>query len=384
MTRIQLLLPDALEIPNGGLGEQCRQLLACVSDSYFFDIIGSDREPEKVTSRYHYRPAKTWYLPNPNVDPLALSLLNQTAFFRGGIEAGKPDIVHACDWTAAYAGIHLAKHYGVPLVLTLNLSISRMFSKESGMQISSTQAALHQANSVVEMAGLLQADCIIQVSTAYARMFPSVLVSKTLVIGNGIDLAEWVPTARPDLPGERRFKVVYIGRFDFMKNVHTLLDLDLPANVDLIFIGGPNGSNPQLVEQVEAVCRSKPGFHYVGPKHGQEKVNWLCAADAVLMPSLHEPFGIVALEALASGSLLLSSFVDGLADFLTEEVAVNCGTTKESIERVLHDLPGLLATNNRAAARSVCQKHSWASKAASLQEVYDALSGTTRLVPPQR
>ena len=99
----------------------------------------------------------------------------------------------------------------------------------------------------------------------------------------------------------------------------------------------------------------------------------LFAADAVIMPSIHEPFGIVALEALASKSILLSSFVDGMGDFLTEDVAINCGTSKESIEKALDNLINLQEEERVQRIKKgleICKEYTWEKSAKKLAAIY--------------
>ena len=77
-------------------------------------------------------------------------------------------------------------------------------------------------------------------------------------------------------------------------------------------------------------------FFFKNYKYDDEKFQYLKSADAVIMPSIHEPFGIVALEALASGTILLCSIVDGLAEFINDTVAINCGITPENITEAIN------------------------------------------------
>ena len=199
---------------------------------------------------------------------------------------------------------------------------------------------------------------------------------KTTVIHNGINLKEWQPDGDAKFPGTNKLKVVYIGRYAEMKNIKALLRCKLPAEMDLIFIGDERGGNPDLFNEMIMYCANNKNAFYIGPKYGQEKINLLNASDAVIIPSIHEPFGIVALEALASKSVLLSSFVNGMADFLTDESAINCGTTPESIETALNTLIKLTDSQKSKyinAGLKVCQAHAWEIQAEKMAKVYDSV-----------
>jgi glycosyltransferase involved in cell wall biosynthesis len=174
--------------------------------------------------------------------------------------------------------------------------------------------------------------------------------------------------------GDGKRKIVYIGRFAKMKNVDALLNLELPEDTDLIFIGSISGGFVEVFDRMLKACEEKDNFHYVGPKYGQEKIDWLMAADAVIVPSTHEPFGIVALEALASRSILLSSFVNGMGDFLTEECAINCGTTTESISEAIDRFVSMTDDEKnemKEKGLQVCREHDWEIQADKLFKLYD-------------
>ena len=74
-----------------------------------------------------------------------------------------------------------------------------------------------------------------------------------------------------------------------------------------------------------------PQFKYLGHLEGQDRADWLTSADVVVMPSLHEPFGIVALEAMASGAVLLQTGVNGLAEFCNDSNSIRIEPNARSI-----------------------------------------------------
>ena len=108
----------------------------------------------------------------------------------------------------------------------------------------------------------------------------------------------------------------------------------------------------------------------------QEKLNVLKSADGVIMPSIHEPFGIVGLEALASGCILLSSFVDGISDYLTEDVGINCGTDVFSISNALHDfliLPEDEIKYRQQKGIEIAKQYDWGKLSNQYYKVYKNL-----------
>lgn len=372
MINILILLSDQLKEPMGGMGEQARNILACFPIAYKFTVLGSADSEEYSEINFDYYPIMNISPMNGNSEPFSLTYLNQSLFIEKALSLNStPDIIHAFDWSSYWAGRILSIHYNVPFVVTMQLSIDKENKHPHTLQLLS-----HQMACAIEMSGLIQADAIIQVSESYSRLFNSFLLPKTSVIHNGINIEEWNKINDVVLPGNNPIKVINIGRFAEMKNVQTLLQCYLPDEIDLIFIGSTKGGNVELFDSKLNFCEATPNAHFEGPKYGQKKVDWLCSADAVIVPSIHEPFGIVALEALASKSILLSSFVNGMADFLTEDCAINCGATKESIELAFEKLLQLKADEKQLminAGLKVCEEHSWYLQAEKMAKVYESV-----------
>ena len=372
MNNILILIPDKLRKPMGGMGEQARNLLASFPKDYRFNIIGSADEEQYTEDNYTFYPVMDIKTMNGNPDPICNTFLNQSLFIEKGMSLDiKPDIVHAFDWSTMWAGRILAKHYNVPLVTTVQLSIAKHIT-----DIHPLQSMQHQMACSIEMSGLIESNAIVQVSESYMNLFPSFLKSKTIVIHNGINLNEWIKKDDVVFPGINKTKLVYIGRYAEMKNIQSLLDAKIPNDIDLIFIGNSKGGSEDLFQAMIKYCKDTPNAYYVGEKFGQEKIDWLMSADAVIVPSIHEPFGIVALEALASKSILLSSFVNGMGDFLNEDSAINCGITSESISKAINNFLILYENDKQRMIDNginICDSHSWVKMAQSLQLVYNEI-----------
>ncbi|HZS43112.1 MAG TPA: glycosyltransferase family 4 protein [Candidatus Paceibacterota bacterium] len=374
--RIQIIVPDKIKNPVGGLGVQLKHMMENLEKDFDFDIIGQpeDNGWPNYTSVYNPMPA----IQHGSITTIA----GQIAYFAAGIEKPKPDIVHAYDWSTYLAGAYTADFFKVPLVVTMNLSINLL--EKSGITYSHNSqtvdgAWLHKTHCEIELYGLRKAKKIIHVSEGYRNRFKGAenFEQKSEVVPNGIELSEWQSLAPFKLPGTGRIKLIYIGRLALMKGVMALCEARIPDGIDLIFIGADNGGEAQVFQRMLEKVKNESNVHYIGPLYGQDKINAMCAADAVIMPSIHEPFGIVALEALASKSILLSSFVDGMSDFLSEEIAINCGTTKGSIERALLNLLSLPAEDKRIRIEKgleICRRYSWKSAAEKMKNIYQDLS----------
>ena len=111
--------------------------------------------------------------------------------------------------------------------------------------------------------------------------------------------------------------LIYVGRLQPIKGLETLLDamVRLPE-ATLLIIGGDqdepdNGHGARLREQVRALGLERR-VRFLGAQPQRRLRLFYAAADATVMPSYYESFGMVALEAMACGSPVVASRVGGL------------------------------------------------------------------------
>jgi glycosyltransferase involved in cell wall biosynthesis len=158
-----------------------------------------------------------------------------------------------------------------------------------------------------------------------------------------------------------------------MKNVQSLMQAKLPEDVDLYFIGHDRAGNEYLYEQFKDFVEENKNVHFLGPIYGDEKIKTLKKMDAVIVPSIHEPFGIVTLEALASDNILLSSFKSGMGEYLNEDVAINCGTTPEEISKAIlkwSKMTSKQINDQIKRGHEFLKPFTWENSAAVLHEIY--------------
>jgi glycogen(starch) synthase len=113
--------------------------------------------------------------------------------------------------------------------------------------------------------------------------------------------------------------VIFLGRLEWEKGVHTLLDA-LPALRSRfpalrLVVAGRGSMTEQLQAQADRL----------GVAHAVRFTGWIpedelhalvAGSDAAVVPSIYEPFGLVALEAAALGTPLVVSATGGLAEFV--------------------------------------------------------------------
>ena len=162
----------------------------------------------------------------------------------------------------------------------------------------------------------------------------------TLVVPNGVDL----PTPAPEacrVPG----RILFVGRLVQEKGLaHLLQSLAavraiLPAAHLAIVGDGPE--RPALLRQTRRL-RLDAGVEFLGQLPPDAVAKQRAAAQVAVVPSYYEPFGLVALEAMAWGVPLVASDVGGLREF-TEGAAVlvppaNAPALAQALVRVLSDV----------------------------------------------
>jgi len=177
--------------------------------------------------------------------------------------------------------------------------------------------------------------------------------------------------------------VLFVGRIQPLKGVdvavRALAALRDPS-AELVIVGGPSGpdgareaaSLHALVEELGVAHRVR----FVAPQPHDELVSWYRAADVCVVPSRTESFGLVALEAAASGTPVVAANVGGLRSLVGHGETGYLVETRdpadyaEAIERVLA-LDDPTPMREKAAARSA--RFGWGIAAARLRRHYDDL-----------
>jgi len=116
---------------------------------------------------------------------------------------------------------------------------------------------------------------------------------------------------------------LYVGRVAVEKNIKAFLDLDLPGSKLVV------GDGPQLAE----LTRSHPDVHFVGSKEGEDLAKHFSASDVFVFPSRTDTFGLVLLEALASGIPVSAYPVPGPLDVIGDSPV---GCLSEDLTEAVH------------------------------------------------
>src|SRR4051794_4083756 len=223
----------------------------------------------------------------------------------------RPDVVHAHDWLVAHPAIALAEHFDVPLVSTIHATEA---GRHSGWVAGRISRQVHAVEGWLVRESDSLITCSASMSDEIAELFGPGL-AETRVIRNGIDAALWPFARRQQRTGPAQ--LMYLGRLEYEKGIHDAIAA-LPRirrthPGTTLMIAGDGTQLGWLVEQARKHKVLK-ATAFVGRLDHEELVQLLHAADAAVLPSHYEPFGIVALEAAATGIPLVTSNVGGLGE----------------------------------------------------------------------
>ena len=334
-------------------------------------LIHRVREPERPRDLGEF---VTW-IERMNADMLA-----------HGVELGDRhefDVVHGHDWLVAGAGDHLAKRFRAPFVATIHAT---EFGRHQGWVDKHPQSYIHG----VERWMANRADRVITCS-AYMREHVADVYgleeARIAVIPNGIDPSELVPvddldTLRSRFAEPDEKLVLLVGRLVYEKGFQLALEA-LPGLIERVgdvrfLVAGSGTAERELREQATALGLDPHGtfLGWIGDDvlHSLYRI-----ADLTVVPSIYEPFGLVALEAMASGCPCLVADTGGLREVVPNE---DVGLRFRSRDpRSLASMAERLLTDEELRDRLVAEasehvlSFDWADVARQVGEVY------TELVP---
>lgn len=316
-------------------------------------------------------------------DLVAWTLAMGHAMIRSGtalLRTWRPDVVHAHDWLVTHPAIALAEAARVPLVGTIHAT-------EAGRHSGWLSRPLNQQIHSVEWWLANRADALITCSAAMRREVAhlfDVAAERITVIHNGIEERGWqvaadrVRRVRATHARDGAPLLLYFGRLEWEKGVQDLLDA-LPAvraghPGTRLVVAGQGRHLDELVDQVERL-RLREAVDFVGHLADDDLRAVLAAADAVVLPSRYEPFGIVALEAAAARAPLVASTAGGLGELVVHgETGLafppgDVAAIADAVACVLSDA-GAAERRARAARSRLAVDFDWARIATDTARVY--------------
>jgi glycogen(starch) synthase len=298
----------------------------------------------------------------------------------------RPDVVHAHDWLVAHPAIALAEFFDVPLVSTIHATEA---GRHSGWVSGTISRQVHAVESWLVRESDSLISCSASMSDEITELFGPGL-AEIRVIRNGIDAALWPFAPRRQRSGPA--ELLYLGRLEYEKGVHDAIAA-LPRirrshPGTTLTIAGEGTQQRWLLEQARKHKVLK-ATTFVGRVDHAELVRLLHRADAAVLPSHYEPFGIVALEAAATGTPLVTSNVGGLGEaVIAGQTGVSCAPRDvpglaAAVAAVLDD-PAAAQRRAVAARERLTSDFDWHTVAGETAQVYLAAKRREREPQPRR
>lgn len=297
----------------------------------------------------------------------------------------RPDVVHAHDWLVAHPAIALAEFYDVPMVSTIHAT-------EAGRHSGWVSGRLSRQVHAVESWLVRESDSLITCSASMRDEITELFgpgLAEVTVIRNGIDAARWPFASRRPRTGPP--ELLYVGRLEYEKGVHDAIAA-LPRirrthPGTTLTIAGEGTQYDWLVEQA-GKHRVRKATTFLGRLDHAELLAVLHRADAAVLPSHYEPFGLVALEAAAAGTPLVTSNIGGLGEaVINGETGMSCPPRDVArlakAVRALLDDPAAAQRRARAARERLTSDFDWHTVADETAQVYLAAKRRERQPLPR-
>ncbi|MCX7925464.1 MAG: glycosyltransferase family 4 protein [Fimbriimonadales bacterium] len=330
------------------------------------------------------------YAMNAAFEARADALLQELLHGKPARAQREPILLHAHDWLALPAAKSLKHRYKLPLIATIHAT---EYGRHGGIHSDLSRTINHiewelsyEAWRVIVCSDFMRGEVIHALNTPY---------DKIKVIPNGIRAEKFrfefpeaeravfrARFAEPDQP-----LIFFVGRMVREKGVQILLQA-LPLVLSefprarLVIVGG--GYRAHLEEFVR-FCHLESAVHFTGFIPDADLLRLYRVVDVAVYPSLYEPFGIVALEAMAAGAPVVVSDAGGLKEVVRHEEtgiltwAGNPESLAWGILRVLQD-PDAARRRAQNALKAVQREFNWRRIARETWQVYRSVWAEFRAV----
>jgi len=312
----------------------------------------------------------------------------------------KYDLIHSHYWMSGIAARDLKAAWGTPVIHmfhTLGLMKQRVARNpdevEGEYRLQGERDVLRLADRIVAAtpAELAQLQWLYEADT-----------HKIVVIPPGVDISRFYPISKDEAkevigvpPCEDM--LLFVGRIEPLKGLETLIHAIAQMSargiyVCLAVIGGDPDISPETenaeMARVQAL-REEAGLSdlitFLGKRSQDTLPYYYSAADAVVVPSYYESFGMVALEAMACGTPVVASQVGGLA-FLVQDGVTGFTVPVDEPEALAERLILLvrdvkLRQKLGLQAIAVAQQYSWETIATRILALYGQLLTAPELQP---
>lgn len=310
-------------------------------------------------------------IPNPVYPEGRIALPNPVTFAR--VRAFRPDLMHCFHpIMAGMAGLLFARLLRVPVISSFHLDIAHMAS----------YYGMHLIGAVLKRTvtwGFNNSDYALAPSRLVQGKMQAQGIRKVGLWRRGVDAdlfhpRRYDPAVREEISGGHPEDVIllYVGRLAPEKQLEQIRAvLERVPGTRLALVGG----GPHR-EALEAHFKGLP-VTFVGYRNGAALAQAYASADVFVFPSAFESFGLVILEAMASGIPVVSARVGGAQDMIEEGVS---GYTfdVDDVEALVRGVAAIVTEPGRLdrmrnAARKQAERQSWPAMMDELVACYEAI-----------
>ena len=319
----------------------------------------------------------TWvYLMNVNMQREAAAL--------AGKLAGKIDVFHAHDWLVANAGIGLKHIFRKPLLVTMH---STEIGRREGTH-TDTERMIHDTEAWLTYEAW-KVICCSEYMVSHVKWAFGLPSDKLAMVPNGVNTHVYKHVPKQDLRlFRRRFAlpeeklVLFVGRLVYEKGAHVLINaipkISAKMNPKFVIVG-----SGYMKEQLSNIVKSMRLEHkvlFTGFLDDETLIKLQKCADVSVVPSLFEPFGIVALEAMAAKSPVVVSDTGGLSE-IVEHDSTGVKVYPNNPESLAWGVTKILLDENyknqiaENAYMTVKEKYNWNIIAQQTKRIYKTVLG---------
>jgi D-inositol-3-phosphate glycosyltransferase len=306
-------------------------------------------------------------------------------------------LAHTNYWMSGWVGMELQRRQNIQLIHTYHSLGAVKYLSVSDIP------AIAQTRLAIEKQILEQAHCVVATSPQELDDLETLVsrIGKIDIIPCGTDVSTFRPISKADARKQlgisiKEKVVLYVGRFDRRKGIETLVratgelraqlaqgeEID-PQNLKLLIVGGSDpqeadGAERRRIEEIVSDLDLAANADFVGMVGHDRLALYYTAADVCVIPSHYEPFGLVAIEAMACGTPVVASDVGGLKfTVISEETGLlvppqDVSEFARAIGRILTDEVWARKIRRQASAR-VQENFSWTGVAIQLSDLYRRL-----------
>jgi len=312
-----------------------------------------------------------------------MNMQKEAAAIAAKIE-NKIDVFHAHDWLVATAGIGLKHVFRKPLLVTIH---STEMGRRDGVH-TQTEKMIHETEAWLTYEAW-KIICCSDYMVSHAKWVFGLPEDKLVMIPNGVKPQVYKDTNKGE---EKKFRrmfalpeekiVLYVGRLVYEKGIHILVNaapkILEKVNAKFIIVG-----SGYMKEQLLDIVKSMNLEHkvlFAGFLEDGILLKLQKYADVSIVPSLFEPFGIVALEAMAARSPIVVSDTGGLSEIVdhnstgvkiypNDPESLAWGVTKILLDEKYS------ANLRKNAYKKIKEKYDWKKIALKTKKIYKSVLG---------